>query len=238
MRKALGFSLSRVLTLIAVLFTGVGLQGAAFADLITNGNFEAPTTPAVPPGDSYQFFTGSSFPGWDVVGVGGVELISGPFSSFGFKFPAEDGNFWLDLTGYVSNSATGIQQTVATWVGTVYDLSFWVGNQFNPGGLWGTSSTVEVFVGGVSQGSFTNTGGAGTNIQNWQQFILGFTASSTSTPIKFLNKDFADNTNGLDNVELLAEGSPPPPSLPEPSTLSLLGQGLVAFVVARRRKAD
>src|SRR3989442_5532646 len=141
------------------------------------------------------------------------------------------------MTGNGSNSATGIQQTVATDVGTAYDLSFWVGNQFNPGGPWGKSSTIEVFVGGVSKGTFTNGGGAGTHTQNWQQFTLGFTALNTSTPIELLNKDFFDNSNGLDNIVLLPQGSPPP-SVPEPVTLSLFGLGLGALGVARRRKAD
>ena len=139
------------------------------------------------------------------------------------------------MTG-LSNSATGIQQTVATSVGTVYDLSFWVGNQVNPGGIYGISSTIEILVGGASLGSFTNTGGAGTNTQDWQQFTLSFTALGASTPIQFLNRDASsDNTNGLDNVVLLAQG---PTAVPEPESLSLFGMSLVAFFLARRRKPD
>lgn len=93
------------------------------------------------------------------------------------------------MTGFLSNSATGVQQTVATNIGTAYDLSFWVGNISNPGGGYGTDSTVEVFIGGVSQGSFTNSSGFPGHTQTWEQFTLGFTASTTSTLIEFLNRD-------------------------------------------------
>ena len=227
--------LCRSAALVGILSCGVGMSGSAFANLITDGSFEEPTTPPVPPGGFISVPTGHSFNGWDVVGVGSVSPDSGLLVIGAFNWPAEDGNFWVDMTGNGSNSATGIQQTVATDVGTAYDLSFWVGNQFNPGGPWGTTSTIEVFVGGVSQGSFTNSGGVGTFTQNWQQFHVGFTALNTSTPIELLNKDFFDNSNGLDNIVLLPQGSPPPPSVPEPGTLTLLGLGLVGLVVARRR---
>ena len=229
--------LCRSTALVAILSCSVGMSGSAFANLITNGSFEEPTIPPVPPGGFISVCSGSSFDGWDVVGAGCVSPISGLFTSGGLTFPAQDGDFWVDMTGNVSNSATGIEQTVTTSIGTLYDLSFWVGNQVNPGGPYGTTSTIEVFVGGVSQGTFTNSGGVGTFTQNWQQFTLGFTALNTSTPIELLNKDFFDNSNGLDNIVLLPHGSPPP-SVPEPGTLSLFGLGLGALGVARRRKAD
>src|SRR5439155_7900820 len=126
--------LCRSTVFVGILSCGVGMPGSAFANLITNGSFEEPTTPPVPPGGFISVFTGHSFNDWDVVGVGSVSPISGLFTSFGFSFPAEDGDFWVDMTGNGSNSATGVQQTVATTIGTAFDLSFWVGNQFNPGG--------------------------------------------------------------------------------------------------------
>lgn len=222
-------------TVFAVLLCGIGISGSASANLITNGSFE---TPVVPPGSFILVTPGSSFDGWTVAGApGNVAPISGLFTSFGLSFTAQDGAQWLDLTG-LSNTATGVQQTVVTDVGTIYDLSFWVGNQVNPTGIYGISSSIEVFAGGVALGTATNTGGTGTTTQNWEQFFLSFTATSPLTTIEFLNRDASnDNTNGLDNIVLLAQGSPQPTIIPEPGSLSLFAVSLIALKVVRRRKA-
>lgn len=221
-------------TLLAgILLCGVAVPGVTSANLITNGSFETPTTPTT---NYLQYFSGSSFDGWTVVGAAGnVALVSSAYTSVGFSFPAQDGNQWLDLTG-LSNTKTGIQQAVGTSIGTDYDLSFWVGNQIDSSGVnYGISSTVEVLLDGASLGSFTNSGGdATTKIQNWKQFTLSFTASSTSSVIQFLNSDgVGDSTNGLDNVALLAQGSAP---VPEPATMLLFGAGIAGLAAVGRRK--
>lgn len=202
---------------------------------VTNGSFETPT---VPTGSFTNFNAGSSFAGWTVVGPAGsqVSIVSGTFAQSGLTFPAQGGSQWLDLTGFSSNAAEGVQQAVTTLPGSVYNVSFFVGNVVNPGASFGTSSTVNVLANGVSIGSATNSAGAGTNTLTWAPFTRQFTATSTATTLTFLNADpSSDNSNGLDNISVALAGVVGP--IPEPSTWALLMSGLLAASgYARRRR--
>src|SRR4029077_2901008 len=146
------------------------------------------------------------FTGWKVVGAAGnVAIVSGTFTQNGYSFPAESGKQWLDLTGYRSNSATGVAQTVATTSGGRYLLTFYVGNVYDPGGIFGTSSTVKVYVNGVHVLTAKNSLGSGQKKLVWEKFATTITTSSTATKISFINGDPAtDNSNGLDNIMLVA----------------------------------
>jgi Protein of unknown function (DUF642)/PEP-CTERM motif len=202
----------------------------AQAALITNGSFE---TPVVPVGSFLNFASGSTLiTGWTVVGPQ-ASIVSGTFSQECCTFPAEDGSQWLDLTGFNANSTEGVEQTVATTPGTNYTLSFWIGNVFDPGGIFGTTSTVDVRLGGVGGtllGAFTNHSTT-TGTQVWQQFTTSFTAAGSSTTLAFLNADPGnDNANGLDNIVLTANET----GIPEPGTLSLLGIAIIGLGLVRR----
>ncbi len=194
------------------------------ANSIVNGSFE---TPSVPTGFFTNFLGGSTaITGWTVVGPE-ASIVSGTYASLGFTFPAEDGKQWLDLTADGTNTAQGVKQTFATTPGMTYNLSYFVGNQFDPGGIWGTTSTVNVLLNGVLIQTSTNSMGAGGTTQVWEQFSTSFLATSSSTTLEFLNGDPPnDNSNGLDNV-VVTPGSVV--STPEPSTLLLL---LLATVCA------
>jgi hypothetical protein len=149
-----------VLSLVATLSTMTSLtlginamadnETTPAADLIVNGGFEEPV---VRNGGYVLFSPGQQFPGWQVIGAqGNVAPISGQYLDSGIRFPAREGNQWLDMTGG-SNSATAVQQTVRTQPGTIYHLAFSVGNIYQPGGSFGTTSSVEVLVDGPSAGS-------------------------------------------------------------------------------------
>ena len=179
----------------------VASTGAASAvtSLIKNGGFEKPV---VPVGSFDLFSTGQTFSGWHVVGAtGSVAPISGQFTSNGFTFDAKSGAQWLDLTG-MSNTATGVAQTVPTSAGTTYHLTFWVGNIYDPQGPFGVSSTVKVFVNNVLKLTAVNSMQSASS-QTWKMFTLSIKATSSQTKIAFINGDpSSDNTNGLDQVSL------------------------------------
>jgi Protein of unknown function (DUF642) len=190
--------------LVAVVGVAAGLAVPttvlASTNLIRDGGFEKPVVGA---GSFQGFSTGQSFSHWTVVGAtGNVAIVSGTFTQSGFSFPAKSGHQWLDLTG-VSNSATGVAQTVSTSPGSSHTLSFAVGNVDNPTGIFGVTSTVKVFVNGTLVATDTNSRGAGSTSMVWQVFHVSFSAPSASTTIELINGDPANDTlNGLDAVKL------------------------------------
>lgn len=183
-------------------------SAVAGTNLLRNGSFERPV---VPDGGYVTVANGEkTIPGWSVVGAqGNVAPISGNFTQDGYRFPAKAGAQWIDLTG-VSNTATGIQQTAVTAPGASYDLTFFVGNV--SGDIFGSTSTVKVYVNGALALSAVNS--SGTKDQVWKKFVTTITAESSRTSIRFINGDpSSDNTNGLDAVSLVphttrADGEP------------------------------
>ena len=229
--RRIGLSAVLAATLLAlvpaVAAAAVPAGATAATNLVTDGGFE---TPGVGSGFSL-FSTGQQFQGWTVVGASGnVGSVSGTFTQSGFTFPADSGKQWLDLTGE-SESATGVEQTVKNLApGTRYTLSFAVGNVSNPGGIFGTTSTVQVFLNRASLMTATNANGSGTTTQVWQTFSKTFVAPAASVTISFINLDPASDThNGLDAVTLV-RSTPGPAStgrgdgietVPDPGQLDL-----------------
>jgi hypothetical protein len=211
--------------------------GAAQANVFTNGSFETPVIPTS--GIFVNYAVGSTaLTGWTVTGPsggGGVSTVSGTFSQNGVTFEAEDGSQWLDLTGDGSNTTEGVSQTVTTTSGHSYQLSFWIGNTTG-GSIFGTTSTVSLFLNGslTPSATDTNSNADATGLE-WEEFTYDFVAGS-STTLDFVNEDPGnDNSNGLDNVVLLDQG-PVTSAVPEPFTLSLFGAGLAGAAALRRRK--
>ena len=170
------------------------------SNIVTNGGFELPV---VATGSYQEFSVGQHFAGWRVVGAAGnVAVISGAFQQSGFTFSAKAGKQWLDLTG-VSNTSTGVAQTVRTVRGSSYRLTFSVGNIYDPGGIFGVTSTVEVLVNGAKVLTATNARHGG-KVQVWENFGLTVRAKSSSTTVEFLNGDTpSDTSNGLDAVAMV-----------------------------------
>jgi hypothetical protein len=140
---------------------------------------------------------------WSVVGPAGanVSIVSGSFSQNTVSFQAQAGNQWLDLTGDGSNSTEGVSQGATTIAGHLYQLSYWIGNT-SGGGIFGTTSTVNVSLNGLSTFSDTNSTASATTL-NWQNFTHSFVATGPATTLAFFNGDpGGDNSNGLDNIVL------------------------------------
>ncbi len=196
------------LCLVVVLFATLAGQASASTtttsvapgNLIVNGSFESPSVAAA----TYRLWsTDQSFLGWRVVGAAGnVAIVEGTFAQNGFRFPAGAGKQWLDLTG-VSNTPTGVQQTVKTTVGRTYTLRFLVGNVVDPGGIFGVKSTVDVLVDGTRVFVATNSAGSGKKVLIWKRYTVTIAASSGETSVAFINGDpLNDTSNGLDDISL------------------------------------
>jgi len=191
-------------TTIAAVAVGlvIGVAPASAAtNLIKNGSFERPV---VPVGSFELFGSGSSFSHWDVLGgPGNVSVVSGSFTQNGFSFPAKGGAQWLDLTGD-TDTATVVSQTVQTTPGEQYTLSFSVGNVHDPGGVFGTTSTVDVYAGENHLITATNSRGSGSTTMAWKKFATTFAAVGSTTTLLFQNSDPPnDSANGLDAVKLV-----------------------------------
>jgi hypothetical protein len=193
-------------TMLAAAIFGAASMPASAANLLKNGSFE---NPVVPDGSYALYSTGETFGGWTVVGAtGNVAPISGTFQQNGFTFPAKKGSQWLDLTG-TSNSATGVQRPVKTQPHATYSLSFYIGNVYDPNGIFGTSSTVDVVIDGQQVASFTNKSGNGSTAQVWRKFSTEFVATKFNTQIALINGDpSGDSHNGLDAVSVILVAGP------------------------------
>lgn len=182
-----------------------GTMPCSAQNLVVNGDFEAPSVPVASP---QLYRDGADVEGWTVIGErGNVALLNGGFSQLGLTFTPQQGKQSLDLTG-LTNTATGITQSVPTVSGARYDLSFHVGNVQAPDKApWGKVSSVLVLVNGSPFDAATHDGGP-TGELGWRKFTYPFTATGASTRIAFINRDSPnDHVNQLDNVSVVAATS-------------------------------
>jgi hypothetical protein len=135
-----------------------------------------------------------------------------------------------------------LSQALSTSPGTKYDLSF----AFNPG-LNANPEQIFNTLGqftGVNQGEFTVTWGGQVLLdlvggaQAWTNYsFTGLDASGLSTLLMFSERQ--DNAyGGLDDVVVVAEPATdqgPTNSVPEPSSLALIGMAALAMRFASRR---
>jgi hypothetical protein len=219
----------RILRVLTICLAAV-VATPAVANLIVNGSFE---TPAAPVGGTAIYGAGSTaITGWTVVGVGSdsVALVSTSFTQSGVTFQAQDGQQWIDLAGNASNALTsGATQSIATVPGGLYSVSFYVGSADDNVNNFFFPSTIDLSINGGPRVHFTNPI-APPNMLNWQQFIVPFVATGSSTSLTFYNGGASNNfLSALDNV--VVEGV-----VPEPSSVILTGLGAIGFLGRRRTR--
>ena len=165
------------------------------------------------------------------------------------RFTSYEGTRHLDLTGDANQGVQSISQTVVTQVGAQYTLSFAMANLghfVSPGvqsgyyctdasctsivNLYQNASQVELIVNGGAPVIFTNNlvGVWDGTYQNniWQTYSATFVGTGSDT-VTFRNLASNDNYVGLDAISLQ--------EVPEPGTIAIMGFGLCALGLLRKR---
>jgi Protein of unknown function (DUF642)/PEP-CTERM motif len=213
----------RALLLTAALTGGTSVQ----ANLLTNGSFESGGF--VNQGnDTMSLAAGSTvITGWTVV----TDTTAWIGAASPWNLNASDGSFFLDLTNYQAGAPfAGMSQTIATTPGATYSLSFDLGSSSQWGPL---PDSITASAAGTSQTFFSPTSG----IDVWTNASMQFVAASASTTV-LLQGASGFNYIGLDNVDVEFVSGPGPGSVPEPTTLALLGLGLAGLLATSRRRTQ
>lgn len=221
---------------ILILTSLAAVASANAVNLLVNGGFESTdTTTNVGITGIRKYNGGESLVGWTVGGVDvlGTDANYTEASGAGsITFNANSGNTSVDLTGFGNTGLSdSISQSIATTVGTTYNVSFFVGrqNSFDASDTrYATPSTVVFSLNGGAPMSFTNSNTATAKI-NWTQFTTSFVANSTSTLVQFNNGTLDNNWVGIDDVSVEA--------VPEPASFAALGVGALALLRRRAKRA-
>ncbi len=205
--------IAAVLAIAGFAFAG---QASATVNLVVNGSFENAPGLGV---NTWKVYGGSSLPGWTSTTGAGIEVQSGVAGQ------AADGRNLVELD---SHNNSNMWQDIATIVGHQYEFSFAYTGRPN---VAIDSNRIGYSFGDVA-GQIAAKGYNQT-VWNYQPFET-FVATSTTTRLSFWALGKSDSLGGyIDDVSVIDVTAP----VPEPETYAMLGLGLLAVGVARRRKA-
>jgi hypothetical protein len=145
------------------------------------------------------------------------------------SFNGQEGGQHLDLSGIRNTGLGGISQQIDTVIGQLYRLRFYIGNIDGGDRRYLGPASVSVQIDNGMLTPFENAWQEPGNSVYWSMQSYEFQATSARTTVAFLNT--TQDTEwyvGLDDVVVEL-------ATPEPSTLLLLGAGLVGLAVLRRR---
>lgn len=210
--------MKKIAALLAIAGFAIAGQASASVNLVVNGSFENAPGLGL---NSWTVYAGSSLPGWTSTSGAGIEVQSGVAGQ------AADGHNLVELD---SHNNSNMWQDIATVVGHEYEFSFAYSGR---PGVSADSNLIGYSFGDIA-GKITAKGTNAT-IWNYQPFST-FVATSTSTRLSFWALGKSDSLGGyVDDVSITDLTVPAP--VPEPETYAMLGLGLLAVGIARRRKA-
>jgi len=212
---------------------------AGNAAVITNSGFESVSSTvgfvnglALNALASTQWDVYSAIPGWSATSGQGIEV------QYGSVIAPHTGNFYVELEGDVpigTPTNSTMQQSFALSAGN-YMLSFWYHPRTNTVG----DNTIDasLFPAG-SPGSplfTTQAAGISSSIPGWVQITQAFSVTTAGNYTLSFAAVGIDNGAGgfLDDISISSSGIG---VIPEPSTYALVGLGLLAAGLARRRFA-
>jgi hypothetical protein len=208
----------------ALAATGL-LSGAkvSHAQIVQNGSFETPAVAAN--GFEYDPSGGT----WTFTGPSGI--VNGTGSGFVPPSAAPAGQQVAFLQFGADGTQGSISQSITLPTTGAYQLTFDAGARVDRGG----NTIFNVFLGSSTIGTVTTT-----TAQAYTPETFTFTASAGTYDFGFAfdpTQPAGDNTALLDVVQINPVTTTPVTTTPEPSSMALLGSGLlgIAPLVRRRR---
>jgi PEP-CTERM motif len=235
----------------------LGTSASARADFITNGNFETTTGGLANQTAGQLDYTSSTVSGapvfnvsgWTTTGYNflmnsGTPTSTGQYGSLslwdGSNGSTDKQNTWNGTSpgggNYIAadgdyDTAAISQNMLNLTVGKMYAVSFWWAGAQQTGYTTATTDQWQVSLGSQTQTTSVYSN-PGEGFSGWSYVTMNFTATATSEMLSFLA---IGTPSGVPPFALL-DGVTMNVAVPEPSSLLLMGLGLLGFGVVRRRR--